>query len=542
MTNDAQILVVEDSPTQAERLRQLLEAQGYPVQLARNGREALAALRERAPALVVTDVVMPEMDGYELCAAINADSALADVPVILLTSLADPQDVIRSLQCGADNFIRKPYEARYLLSRISNILTSRELRLSGKLQVGLEVYLAGEKHFISAERQQILDFLLSTYEEVAQINRELAEANAELQARQEELERERARVQELADVKRAILDATADGIALVDPQGRTVLRNAALERLVAEIPGAEAGAPLGENLVAAAPHVADPEAHRAFITSLIEDPSRTGSFDLELPDAGKFLHIYSAPVAEGDELRGRIFVVRDVTRERAADRLKSELVATVSHELRTPLTAILGFAELAAASRDPDTTREHLEIVTREARRLGDLVSTFLDLNRMEEGAFEFEREHVDLGSILREQMEVFAVQSDAHPVALDLPDEQLPVIGDRARLAQVVANLLSNAIKYSPGGGAVEVAGRLVGDSVEVSVTDHGLGIPEAQLGQLFTKFVRVDTPERRSIGGTGLGLALSREIVGLHGGRIDVESVEGEGSTFRFRIPAAA
>jgi len=152
--------------------------------------------------------------------------------------------VIRSLQCGADNFIRKPYDERYLLSRINHILTSRELRLSENLQVGVEVYLGGERHFIDADRQQILDFLLSTYEEVGQINSDLSVKNAELEGRQAELERvlsqlavERQRAQELANVNRAVLDSTADGIALVDLAGKRLVSNAALARIADSIPG-----------------------------------------------------------------------------------------------------------------------------------------------------------------------------------------------------------------------------------------------------------------------------------------------------------------
>jgi len=238
MTRDAEILIVEDSPTQAEQLTDLLETSGYRVRVAADGNAALAAIGELLPALVVTDVVMPGMDGYELCERIKADDRVSAVPVILLTSLSEPQDVIKSLHCGADNFIRKPYDERYLLSRISHILTSRELRLSGNVQVGVEVYLGGERHFIDADRQQILDFLLSTYEEVGQINRDLSAKNTEMEARQAELERvlsqlavERQRAQELVNINRAVLDATADGIALVDLAGKRLVSNAALARI-----------------------------------------------------------------------------------------------------------------------------------------------------------------------------------------------------------------------------------------------------------------------------------------------------------------------
>jgi CheY-like chemotaxis protein len=158
-----EILVVEDSPTQAEQLRFLLEEQRYAVRVATNGKEALEAVRQRRPTLVITDIVMPVMDGYALCRAIKSDPELKDIPVVIVTALTGLQDIARSLECGADAFIRKPYDPKTLLSRIDYILLNLELRKSKKVQMGMEVYLGGRKHFITSERGQILDLLISTY-------------------------------------------------------------------------------------------------------------------------------------------------------------------------------------------------------------------------------------------------------------------------------------------------------------------------------------------------------------------------------------------
>ena len=172
-TRGAEILIVEDSPTQAEKLRFLLEEQGYAVAAAVNGKVALEMACQRKPALIITDVLMPGMDGFALCKEIKAHKDLNDVPVVLTTSLSSPQDVLKGLACGADNFIRKPYEKWYLLKRIEYILANRELRKGETTRFGLEIYFGGEKHYITSERQQILDLLISTYEDATSLNQQL---------------------------------------------------------------------------------------------------------------------------------------------------------------------------------------------------------------------------------------------------------------------------------------------------------------------------------------------------------------------------------
>jgi diguanylate cyclase (GGDEF)-like protein/PAS domain S-box-containing protein len=169
----AEILVVEDSATQAQYLAQILEQAGYRVRLAANGREGLAAARAVAPALIVSDIAMPEMDGFALCQEIKRDPLLRDIPVILLTSLSSLYDVIKGLDCGADNFLRKPYDITYLLGRIHYILANRAMRASERVQMGMRITLGGQTHFITAERQQIFDLLISTYEEAIQMTEQL---------------------------------------------------------------------------------------------------------------------------------------------------------------------------------------------------------------------------------------------------------------------------------------------------------------------------------------------------------------------------------
>ena len=184
----ADILIVEDSPTQAEELHYILEKNGYCVVAAHNGREALDMLHTKKPVLVISDIVMPEMDGFELCRQIKGNDGLKEIPVILLTALGDPEDVLRGLECGADNFIIKPYDESYLIARVHQMLINTELRKVSKVQMGVEIFFKEQKYFITSQRQQILDLLLSTYETAVIKNHELKAVQEKLEALNEQLE------------------------------------------------------------------------------------------------------------------------------------------------------------------------------------------------------------------------------------------------------------------------------------------------------------------------------------------------------------------
>ncbi len=182
------ILIVDDSPTQLEQLRFLLEESGSSVICATNGKEGLIAAKIHEFNLVISDIVMPEMDGYELCKALRADPELRLLPVILLTSLTDPRDVIRGLESGANNFICKPYDDRALLARVQNVLANQEIRKTATSEMGINIFFAGQQFFVTADRLQILDLLLSTYENAVNNYGELIRARDELRVANERLE------------------------------------------------------------------------------------------------------------------------------------------------------------------------------------------------------------------------------------------------------------------------------------------------------------------------------------------------------------------
>lgn len=226
MLNDKKplIQIVEDSLTQAKRLERLLKDNGYDVSVARNGVAGLEGARQMKPTVVITDVMMPDMDGYEMCRRMKDDPCLQDIPVVILTSLSDPCDVIRGLQCGADNFITKPYEDGYLLSRLIHILANMELRKSGQAQMSVEVYFGGQYHKLTADRIQIVDLLLSTFEAAVMQNSQLQKLSGDYRNALDDVKRVQANFQTL-------METTGDGVVVVGWDGTVRYMNPAAELL-----------------------------------------------------------------------------------------------------------------------------------------------------------------------------------------------------------------------------------------------------------------------------------------------------------------------
>ncbi|MBI4867438.1 MAG: response regulator [Candidatus Wallbacteria bacterium] len=427
MTLGTEVLIVEDSPTQALQLRFMLERHGFTVRLAENGRQALELVAGRRPQLVLSDMGMPLMDGCELSRRLKDEPGLAGIPVILLTSLAEPDDLIRALQSGADGFLAKPCNEQTLLSRIGRLLAARE-QPRGELpqRFVMEVALADRVHSISVDRFQVVEMLFSTFEASLQLNARLIEKELQLEE--------------------------------------------ALSELTAAKESAE-----------------------------------------------------------------------------RANRAKTDFLSSISHELRTPLGAIIGFSQLLEEqSFGPLTTKqaEYVRDILESGDHLLSLVNELLDLGKLEAGRMELEPSRFAFAALLDDSLSILRGLCSRRrlELATRLDDEVavLELTADRQRLKQVMFNLISNAVKFTPDGGRIAVTARREGGELLVSVADSGIGIAVTEQPRLFSEFYQVSRAGRGKPSGTGLGLALTKRLVELHGGRVWVQSEgEGRGSTFGFAVP---
>jgi two-component system phosphate regulon sensor histidine kinase PhoR len=330
----------------------------------------------------------------------------------------------------------------------------------------------------------------------------------------------------------AILRTMVEGVVTVDAEGRIRRINTAAKRLLDMDPAVSEGKLIGAM-------VRQPELGRFIHEAISSRDTRSATLRL-LGSRETVIEVNASPMIEEQlAMPGTLFVIHDVTRVKRLESVRREFVANVSHELRTPITSIKGFVEtlVDGASEDPELSRKFLGIIGRQAERLNMILNDLLTLAKLEAGedGAQVETERKNVRDLVRVALEDCARRAEekAMQLRVDVADD-LFIYANSSLVEQALVNLVDNAIKYSESGGSVWVEARTEGALVEIRVVDNGPGIERSHLARLFERFYRIDQGRSRQLGGTGLGLAIVKHIAQVHGGRVAVTSVEGEGSTF--------
>ncbi len=366
---------------------------------------------------------------------------------------------------------------------------------------------------------------------------ELADLSSTLRQTAEQLDATIRTLREERNQSAAVLASMSEGVVVIGPNQRVIFCNAAFCRAVNIEIATWEGRPVVEVIPNAdlLNFVEQMRTVNAPITSeLIVGSVRTKSFA-----------VTATPIRSNDTTSGSVIVLHDISELRRLERARRDFAANVSHEFKTPLTAIQGFAEtlLSGALEDAEHSRKFVEIIRENAVRLGRLTDDLLKLAQIEAGKLELQRQSVAVSSVVQPCLEVARLKADQKNLTLEADcSADLPLVnGDSLCLQQVLQNLLDNAVRYSPTGGRIIVRAFVDGPEIVISISDSGIGIPKAEQERIFERFYRADAARSRADGGTGLGLSIAKHLVEAHGGRIQVQSEVGVGSTFSVFLPCA-
>jgi signal transduction histidine kinase/AmiR/NasT family two-component response regulator len=482
------LLVVDDNADMRDYLQRLLQAQ-WQVEVCNNGMEALAVIERDPPDLILSDVMMPQLDGFGLLAALRAHPATRDIAFMLLSARAGEEARLEGLQAGADDYLVKPFSARELSARIE------VLRL-----------------------------------------------------------RQRMRVVEGAAVRRLQSVFSQAPVAICILNGPTHVfeqANDYYQRLVGPRP-----------LLGLTIRQAFPELASQGIYELLDGVLATGqpyvgrSVQLNMrrapdqePSECWFDFVYQPLLDDQGTPYGVAVVAFEVTElataKRAAEsanRAKDEFLAMLGHELRNPLAPIVTALQLMRM-RGSDFAIKERAVIERQTNHLVSLVDDLLDVSRVAEGKIQLSRQVLEMGDVIARAIETASplIEQKRHGLTLEVPSSGLAVQADPVRFAQVLANLLTNAAKYTEAGGQLTVTARRDGAQVIVEVGDNGIGIAPDMIDAVFERFTQARQALSRSQGGLGLGLAIARSMMALHGGSVTASSDGvGRGSTFTVRMPA--
>jgi PAS domain S-box-containing protein len=506
-TQTTRILLVDDNADMRDYVGRLLSQQ-YQVEAVSDGLAALAAIRQQQPDLVLTDVMMPNLDGFGLLQALRSDSQTREVPIILLSARAGEEARIEGLTAGADDYLVKPFSARELLARVEATLKLSRLRRE------------------TAQQEQALRL------------------EAETAQRQVE----------------TILSSIGDGFYVLDREWNFTFVN---ERYC-EMVGMPPTEILGRNIWELFPDAVATEAEEKFRQAMIEQKSHQFEYlyapwncwhDHRIYPSPQGLTVFIADITDRKqadlelerllESEQQARSAAELSREEAqsANRIKDEFLAVLSHELRSPLNPILGWSKLLkSGSLSTEKATQAITTIERNARLQSELIEDLLDVSRILQGKLRLNVTPVNLTSTIQAAIETVRLSAETKSILIETNlDPDTPwVSGDATRLQQVIWNLMSNAVKFTPAGGQVSVQLEKRQDYAQVSICDSGKGIKPEFLPYMFDYFRQEDGATTRKFGGLGLGLAIVRHLIELHGGTVEARSEgEGKGATFIIRLP---
>jgi PAS domain S-box-containing protein len=491
----ATLLLVDDEPIILDILREVLAPTGHRIITATNGREALDLLPQDPPDLILLDLMMPEIDGFEVCRRVKTSEQWWTIPIIVFTALDQPEDYERAIDCGADDFMSKPLNETILLARVRGYLRAKQTM---------------------------------------------------------------ATLQQSEEYTRMIIDTALDAVVTIDAASMITTWNAQAE-LIFGWPRQEAvGQSLISLIMPPRFREAHARGVQQFMRTGKGTVINTRTEIVALHRSGREfpVELSITPVRVGDTYIFNAFI-RDVTARQeaeqalreakeeaeSANQAKSLFLANISHELRTPMHGILGFSSLgieSVATATPEKLSRCFQQIEKSGHTLLALLNDLLDLAKLESGKMTVAFRSDDLGQLTTSVVEEFRAWADERKLTLDWdrPSDQIEAVVDTEKIKQVLRNLLSNAVKFSPEGSTISIAVRVQDRCARIAVRDEGPGIPEAERERVFDKFIQSSTTQTTA-GGTGLGLAICREILTLHQGCIWVENGSDGGSVFVFEFP---